>query len=121
MKIGVCELISDLHKNSSFSDENLTFIRNIEEKLNRKIDIISIEEKCDLKIVFIESGGSERLFLNNINKLSEPFYLLTTGSNNSLAASLEILTYINSIGKKGEILHGSINYIASRIEEIING
>jgi len=122
MKIGICELISSLHKSESFSLENLTFIKGIEDKLNEKIEMIDIDENTvDFKLIFIQSGGSEGLFLKHINQLKAPYYLLTSGSNNSLAASLEILTYINSIGETGEILHGSPEYIAKRIKEIIHG
>ena len=60
------------------------------------------------------------MFLNAFNKLKEPYYLLSTNSNNSLASSLEILTYLNNNNYKGEILHGSIDYISKRIMELVN-
>ena len=43
---------------------------------------------------------------------------LTKGTNNSLAASLEIMTYLNIHNLKGEILHGSPRYISNRIKNI---
>lgn len=60
----------------------------------------------------------EGLFKENYRNLKEPYYLLTTGENNSFAASLEILTFLGQQGLKGEILHGSIEYIANRIKNI---
>ena len=45
----------------------------------------------------------------------QPFYLLTSGKSNSLAASLEILSFLRQQGIKGEILHGSNEYITGRI------
>ena len=74
----------------------------------------------DLAFVLVESGGSEHYFLEVVDKLKAPIYLLTYGSNNSLAASLEILTFIHQKGLEGEILHGSETYIAKRIKEIRN-
>lgn len=45
-----------------------------------------------------------------------PFYLLTSGKSNSLAASMEILSYLNQQGITGEIIHGSTTYIHHRIK-----
>ena len=43
------------------------------------------------------------------------YYLLTSGKSNSLAASLEILSYLRQQGLKGEVLHGSAAYLQERI------
>ena len=71
-----------------------------------------------MSLVLIQSGGSEGLFLENLSKLKEPFYLLTYGHNNSLAASLEILSYLKDNNLEGEVLHGSNQYIIKRIREL---
>jgi L-fucose isomerase-like protein len=42
--------------------------------------------------------------------------LLTSGKSNSLAASLEILSYLRQHGLKGEVLHGCEAYITARIQ-----
>ena len=47
---------------------------------------------------------------------SRPFYLLTSGKSNSLAASMEILSYLRQNGFKGEIIHGTTDYISTRIQ-----
>ncbi len=73
---------------------------------------------ADLSLIMVESGGSEGYFLKVHDKLKEPIILLTFGNSNSLAASMEILTYVQNAGEKGEILHGSDEYIASRIIEL---
>lgn len=41
--------------------------------------------------------------------------MLTYGNSNSLAASLEILSFLREEHKKGEVLHGEDSYIAKRI------
>ena len=117
--IKISFLRSSLHNNKGLDAINKRFIEGIESNLNDKLVVAPIEDyECDLKLIFIESGGSEGLFLENIENLKEPYYLLTSGNNNSLAASMEILTYLNLHDKKGEILHGSEGYIAKRIKQI---
>ena len=121
MNIKVSFLNSNLHESNLFNQENKLFIDNISKELGCPINISDLSDyDCDLKLIFIASGGSEGLFLENIDKLKEPYYLLSTNANNSLASSLEILTYLNNNNLKGEILHGNINYIASRIKELVN-
>ena len=46
------------------------------------------------------------------------YYLLTSGKSNSLAASLEILSYLRQQGLRGEVLHGNNTYVASRIQTL---
>lgn len=104
-----------------FNERNTSFIQKIEETLNDKITVVPLDDyDCDLKLIFIETGGSEMLFKKQMDKLKEPYYFLTSGENNSLAATLEILTYLKSNNKQGEIIHGSIDYISSRIKELTN-
>ena len=110
---------SSLHTYDEFDIGTKKFISEIENNINDKIIFSSLDDyDCDLKLIFISSGGSEGLFLNEFDKLKEPYYFLTSGNNNSLAASLEILTYLNLNNKKGEIIHGNISYIGQRIKEL---
>ena len=50
-----------------------------------------------------------------LSKSTRPFYLLTSGKSNSLAASLEILSFLRQKGLKGEIIHGCAEYIVRRV------
>ena len=58
--------------------------------------------------VAVLTGGTEALFLKLVNtgkvSLAEPIYLLASGQSNSLAASLEILSWINQHGGTGRVL-----------------
>ena len=120
MKINIITLKSLIHDSKEFNESSLKFINEINDELKKyeKIDF-SLNEKSDiLNLIFVETGGSEGLFLNRINEFKEPYYLLTSGNNNSLAASLEIMTYLNIHNLKGEIIHGGISYIAKRIYEL---
>lgn len=119
MRIKVSQLKSRLQHSQDFDKEIAAFITSVEEKLKDKLEFAELSDyECDLKLIFVQTGGSEGLFLKNIDQMQEPYYLLTNGSNNSLAASIEILTYLRQQGKQGEILHGSADYIASRIKTL---
>lgn len=119
MKIKISSFRSVLQEKSQLKKDVKEFLNAVEDELDCNLIPAPLDDyNCDLKLIFIESGGSEGLFLENFNKLREPFYFLTNGSNNSLAASLEILTYLNIHGLHGEIIHGDIKYVASRIVEI---
>ena len=119
LNIKLATFKSRLRHSKEFDKEIKSFIENIENEIGTTLELSELSDyDCDLKLIFIQTGGSEGLFLENIDVLQEPYYLLTNGGNNSLAASLEILTYLNQIGKKGEILHGSISYIGKRIREL---
>jgi L-fucose isomerase-like protein len=76
------------------------------------------DEKCPLTLFFIESGGSEAPFLKIYENYSSPYYLLAQGDNNSLASSLEILSFLQKQGLKGEILYGKPDDINARIKTL---
>lgn len=119
MFIKISTLKSRLKHSEQFDSEISEFLSAIESKLQNKLTLSDISDyDCDLKLIFVETGGSEGLFLKSFDKLREPYYLLTNGSNNSLAASMEILTYLRQKGKNGEILHGSADYVAKRINQL---
>ena len=76
-------------------------------------------EETDFCLIFIQTGGTEGIFLKNLDLLTtKSCYLLTSGESNSLAASMEILSYLKSHGYRGEILHGDAKRIADRINNL---
>ena len=72
-----------------------------------------------LDLIYVRTGGTEgifkRLLPDLLSKSARPFYLLTSGKSNSLAASMEILSYLRQNGYKGEIIHGNPTYISKKI------
>ena len=72
-----------------------------------------------LNLIYVRTGGTEGIFKGLFNTLREksnrPFYLLTSGKSNSLAASMEILSYLRQNHVDGEIIHGRTEYVNSRI------
>lgn len=120
--IKVSSFHSDLHRQDILAQRHASFLASIEACLGEELAVAPIDDyDADLKLVFISSGGSEGIFLRHFSELRAPYYLLTSGTDNSLAASIEILTYLNCEGLEGEILHGSPQYIADRIRALLEG
>ena len=64
--------------------------------------------------VMTATGGVENLFTQILSELNSEIKIIADGRNNSLAAALEILSFLTSNFRSGKIIHGSN-------EEIING
>ena len=120
MKISVLPIVSSLHDDIRINEDTTTLLHEIETLGSYEFVLSNISNFYDQRIslILVQSGGSEGYFLEMEKELKEPFYLLTYGSNNSLAASMEILTYLKNNNKKAEILHGSAKYITNRLKEI---
>ena len=73
-----------------------------------------------LDLIYVRTGGAEGIFKSLLPEMLargiSRYYLLTSGKSNSLAASLEILSYLGQQGLKGEVLHGSPEYLQGRIQ-----
>lgn len=121
MNISISTLRSALKYNSDFEKQQQIFLESIEKQLNLPLKTTVLDDyDCDLKLIFVQTGGVEGLFLKNFDKLQPPYYILTNGSNNSLAASMEILTYLKNKDLDGEIIHGNIEHISRRIMQLCN-
>ena len=57
-------------------------------------------------LFYVQTGGSEPGFKERYQKYQEPYYFLVTGTRNSLAASLEMLSFLQQRGLRGKILMG---------------
>lgn len=62
--------------------------------------------KSGLPVFFIRTGGSESWFLKEYEKYPEPYFILAQGERNSLAASLEIVSFLKRQGKRAFLLYG---------------
>ena len=122
MEVLIYPIKSVLTNDELVNKTSVTFLQelmNVDSTLKFKfIDDLNIQEKATV-LILVQSGGSENYFKDHIfNKYNGPYYLLTYGASNSLAAALEILSFIKSQGKIGEVLHGDAKYIVSRIYEL---
>lgn len=119
MDIAIYTLTSPLHDEASVNATSKAFIGEIEANLGFSLTIKGKDFSgygChDLDIIYVRTGGTEGLFKEVFPQIDGPVLLLTSGKSNSLAASMEILSYLRQQGRKGEIIHGKPSYIAERI------
>lgn len=119
MNIAVYTLTSPLHNEETTNAVSAEFISEIEALAGFRLDMkgrdFSGYGSSDLDLIFVRTGGTEGLFKEVFPSLEGRIVLLTSGKSNSLAASMEILSYLNQQGREGEIIHGNASYIAGRI------
>jgi len=113
-------LTSDLHSELTRTASQEPFIKDIEAALGAPFDVRGGYGTRPCELIYVRTGGTEGIFksifcADGTLRIPEPVRLLTSGRSNSLAASMEILSYLNLHGIRGEILHGTPEYIASRI------
>ena len=110
-KIRIYTLTSELHDEKAVGAVTKEFLEGLGLTYELRGTDYSDYGGSGLHIIYVRTGGTEGIFLKLLPQLleksSRPFYLLTSGKSNSLAASMEIL--------KGEIIHGSQQYITRRI------
>ena len=98
----------------------------LKNKCNAEITILGDEsvETCqgaslqDVDFVMVATGGVENLFKTiwSTGSLKTTTFI-ADGRNNSLAASLEILSFLTENGQEGRILHGTNDEIVNDIVE----
>lgn len=121
MKVKIYPIQSQLHNQNVLNESTSALIHSLEDEnlsIAIETDASKLYEDSDLVLILVQSGGSENLFIKNFAQFKEPYYLLTYGVNNSLAASLEILAFLKNHNLKGEVLHGDTDYIRSRIKAL---
>jgi L-fucose isomerase-like protein len=118
--------------------EYAELIQRLEKEYNAEINIIGDEnvetrsiaslQKTLPDAIMIATGGVENLFKRiweaiDVEMTCSPHRpktvtMIADGRNNSLAAALEILTYLGNIGVEGRIVHGTNEEIVSAIREM---
>ena len=115
-------LTSELHDEKAVSAVTKEFLESLGLEYELKGADYTDYGRSGLNLIYVRTGGTEGIFLKLLPELraksSRPFYLLTSGKSNSLAASMEILSYLRQNDLKGEIIHGSQAYIARRISQL---
>lgn len=119
MNISLYTLTSPLHDQKAVDAASAEFLAEIEGKLGFGFDFHGPDFAgygCGgLDVIYVRTGGTEGIFEDVFPALGGNILLLTSGKSNSLAASMEILSYLNQQGRQGEIIHGSTDYIAERL------
>ena len=122
--IAIYTLTSELHDEQAVNAVTKEFLGGIGIGYELKGSNYADYGESTLSLIYVRTGGTEGVFLRLLPDLLKkshrpfyrPFYLLTSGKSNSLAASMEILSYLNQHQLRGEIIHGSMEYIAKRIQ-----
>lgn len=119
MNIAVYTLTSELHDEKAVGAVTREFLGSLDFDYVFKGNDYSDYGSHALDLIYVRTGGTEGIFkrlLNELQKKSDrPFYLLTSGKSNSLAASMEILSFLRQENCLGEIIHGNPEYISKRI------
>lgn len=118
--IAIYTLTSPLHDPSSVSRATEDFLSSLHlDYLFRDNDYSDYGTHA-LDVVYVRTGGTEGHFRQLLPQLkeqsSQSFVLLTSGQSNSLAASMEILSFLRQQGMAGEIVHGSTDYVSQRLQ-----
>ena len=134
MKITI--LRSSFQTDDFVRNEYAELIQRLENECQAEIKIIG-DESVETRLIaslqrlpdafMIATGGVENLFKRlweaiDVEMMCSPhrpksITMIADGRNNSLAASLEILTYLENIGVEGKILHGTNEEIISTLVE----
>ena len=117
--IAIFTLTSELHDPEATNAVTREFLSTIHQDYELKGSDFSDYGSACLHLIYVRTGGTEGIFRRLLpelqSKSQRPFYLLTSGKSNSLAASMEILSYLQQHHIEGEIIHGSTAYINLRI------
>ena len=109
---------------SQITEERMhRFVHSLSDTLGEELRKVSLEDYLadEFALLYVASGGSEGYFLEIFDRIRDRHcYILTSGESNSLAASMEILSFLKKHGGSGEILHGDNEQIAARIRALRN-
>ena len=97
------------------------YIGGLQDSLGEELRRVDLAQyfRDEFAMLYVASGGSEGYFLEVFDRLkARHCYILTSGESNSLAASMEILSYLRKHGGSGEILHGDIEQVAHKIRDL---
>lgn len=132
-KMKILVLRSSFQSDDFVRAEYAELLGLLKDKCNAEITIIgdeNVDETSlqDIDYVMVATGGVENLFKRIFDRetfretsLQKTITLIADGRNNSLAASLEILSYLSENEQKGRIIHGTNDEIVNGIVENVVG
>ncbi len=119
--VSIYTLTSQLHDEQTVAASTREFLNSLDINHDLYQEDFSTYGQAPLSLIYVRTGGTEGIFktlLPQIGQTRQPILLLTSGTSNSLAASMEILSYLQQHHLHGEILHGTPQYIHQRISEL---
>ena len=120
MKLNLITFASSLASRESVFTDHHELLDAINEKY--EVNYIFPEEMDNRSadgatMVLVGSGGVEEMVKANIDRLPSYVVLIADGLKNSLAASLEILSWMRQNNRHGRVLHGPVDYIMQGIDD----
>ena len=114
-------LTSDLHGELARNAHNEQFIKDIEAALGEPFECLEGDFSSygiPGDVIYVRTGGTEgnfrRVYAGHVGM---PVRMLTSGKSNSLAASMEIMSWLRDRGIPGEIIHGGAEEIARQLRD----
>ena len=123
--IAIFTLTSELHDAQTVNAATQEFLSSLGIQYDFHDGDYSYYGTAPLNIIYVRTGGTEGQFRRLLPQLTSNqqskgkpsvIYLLTSGKSNSLAASLEILSYLRQQGIRGEVIHGTPEHITRRLQ-----
>ena len=124
MDINLVRLQASMNNNrEKVKQEDDFFLENINLFLSDSDHVLKENVKdSPFTFILIETGGTEELFKREVyKKYPEPYYLISTGKNNSLPATLEIKTFLELQNLDVRVITGNeeqIAYLISKFSHI---
>ena len=120
MKLNLITFASSLASRESVFTDHHELLDAINEKY--EVNYIFPEEQDNrwadgATMVLVGSGGVEEMVKASIDRLPSYVVLIADGLKNSLAASLEILSWMRQNNRHGRVLHGPVDYIMQGIDD----
>jgi len=120
MKLNLITFASSLATRESIFTDHHELLDTIKEKYD--VQYIFPEELDKplpegATMVLVGSGGVEEMVKAHIDRLPTYVVLIADGLKNSLAASLEILSWMRQNDRHGRVLHGPTDFIMQGIDE----
>lgn len=101
MAINIYTLTSELHDEKSVETVTHEFLSSLNIAYTLKGSDYTDYGSQPLSVIYVRTGGTEGIFRRLLPQLrtqsDSPFYLLTSGKSNSLAASMEILSFLRKL------------------------
>ena len=120
MKLNLITFASSLATRESIFTDHHELLDAIKEKYD--VQYIFPEELGEplpegATMVLVGSGGVEEMVKANVDHLPPYVVLIADGLKNSLAASLEILSWMRQNDRHGRVLHGPTEFIMQGIDD----
>lgn len=112
-------LKSMMHKDPRLENEADDLFRYLSKELSLEFNKKTKAEDEDVSLLYVSTGGTAGLFKESLKHLKEPVVIVTSGTDNSLSASMEMMTYLADNKIKGKLLHGTKTEIARELEYIL--